>query len=375
MLTNLINFAVEGVNLDRLLRQINSNNIDLFNLTRSKDKLYFSVKWHSKQKIVDLLDKQCYNYTITGSSGVKSYVNAIKNNFLIYVFAFVLIISCVILNGFVWHIDIYCDKDVDLVQQANAVLSSYNVKVGAPSSRVNLDNLESKLVYQLENVVFAVVKLSGGRLSVMLYIQEDSPILEYSVVDDLVAVSDAIIERIVVISGTAQVKVGDAVIAGQILIKGERTYNDGTTSPVRAAGLVYARAHSKGQVLFENVITEYQETGRSLNYNNLIIFGKEIQSKKAIEFSSYTSQKKYIQMGVLPIKVVNVVVMETRLVSKQVTLEQQLPLLQAKALELAIKECTFNYTSINYYQETINSQIFIVADVSASIEIAKYSKQ
>lgn len=375
MLTNLINFAVEGVNLDRLLRQINNNKIDLFNLTRSKDKLYFSVKWHSKQKIVDLLDKQCYNYTITGSSGVKSYVNVIKNNFLIYVFAFVLIISCVILNGFVWHIDIYCDNDVDLVQQANAILSSYNVKVGAPSSRVNLDNLESKLVYQLENVVFAVVKLNGGRLSVMLYIQEDSPTLEYSVVDDLVAVSDAIIERIVVISGTAQVKVGDAVIAGQILIKGERTYNDGTTSPVRAAGLVYARAHSKGQVLFENVITEYQETGRSFNYNNLIIFGKEIQSKKSIEFSSYTSQKKYIQMGVLPIKVVNVVVMETRLVRKQVTLEQQLPLLQAKALELAIKECTFNYTSINYYQETKNSQIFIVADVSASIEIAKYSKQ
>ena len=106
---------------------------------------------------------------------------------------------------------------------------------GRPKRMISTDALRGRLEYALPGLSFVGVRFSGSTLIVDCREAREG---EQAAVPgrgmDIVAGEAGIVTRIWASSGTPQVRPGQAVRAGQVLIRGEAPTGGGATRPVRA---------------------------------------------------------------------------------------------------------------------------------------------
>lgn len=128
-------------------------------------------------------------------------------------------------------------------------LKGAGVSVGQKKSNVNVSAVSRLLEAEYPEYAHIGVKISGVVLKIDCVKAEAAPdVYDISKARSLVAKTDGVIVDINVFAGQAQVKRGDTVFKGDILILGEeRAGKDGSVTPVRAEGSVTARVWTKGK--------------------------------------------------------------------------------------------------------------------------------
>ena len=102
---------------------------------------------------------------------------------------------------------------------------------------------------------------------------------------DLVAAHDGIVVSVNAMAGTARVKPGDCVTAGQVLIAGEERLSAEETGGVCALGEVVARTWSEGTAQAELYVEKRTYTGRSSAASALELFGWSIPLSQGATFA------------------------------------------------------------------------------------------
>ena len=138
---------------------------------------------------------------------------------------------------------------------------------GAVSGRLkrglSTDALSDRLMLSLPGLTYAGLRFSGSVLVADVRLAGDGElILKPGEMNDLVASQPGIVTRIVVSSGTPVVAVGDAVYAGQVLVKGEERSGRGLSEPVKAQAQVYARVWASGEARAALTSRQVTQTGR-----------------------------------------------------------------------------------------------------------------
>ncbi len=132
-----------------------------------------------------------------------------------------------IMPKFVWSINISGNKTVDSAQIYEA-LETVGITIGTPLDDVDADNMRLRLALLLPELSWASINIDGTAVNVE--VREASKRIEaderYS---NLVAQFDGVITAVYVRTGTAAVKVGDAVTKGEMLVSGTEEYKDGST--------------------------------------------------------------------------------------------------------------------------------------------------
>lgn len=144
----------------------------------------------------------------------------------------------------IWLIDIH-----GAGEDMKKSLSSANVFVGRRKSLVDVNAVSRLLQAEYPQYAHIGVKISGVVLKIDCVKAENAPeVYDITKARSLVAKTDGVIVDINVFAGQAQVKSGDTVFKGDILILGEeRAGKDGEVTPVRAEGSVTARVWTKGE--------------------------------------------------------------------------------------------------------------------------------
>jgi len=142
----------------------------------------------------------------------------------------------------VWVINA-ADADV------KSALYELGVRPGIKKSEINGNYLSGALTTLLEELVHVDIRISGVYLYADAYRKDPVPeILSAGSAGDLVAKADGIIVSVNVLSGSANVKAGDTVRKGEILIRGEeRAGKNGEKTFVRAEGSVTARIWTQAE--------------------------------------------------------------------------------------------------------------------------------
>lgn len=110
--------------------------------------------------------------------------------------------------------------------------------------------------------MYCLLDVEGCRLYVTVIERESAPpVVDLNQPVDLVSEYDGVLTRLLTVSGTPAVNVGDRISKGQVIISGVRTYNDGTTAPVRAMGEAWATVECTGEAVFSETKTVLEETG------------------------------------------------------------------------------------------------------------------
>ena len=156
------------------------------------------------------------------------------------------------------------DNAHENIAEVRRVLEDAGVRPGRMKAAFSIDELRTRLALRLPGLSFVGLRYAGSTLvcdcrSATLGEQADVP----GEGQDIVAAQPGIITRISASSGTPLVTPGQAVVKGQVLIRGIERTQKGELRAVRAQGQVSARVYAKGEAKVSLTETTTVETGQT----------------------------------------------------------------------------------------------------------------
>ncbi len=310
----------EGLNVQREVNNLLKDGRVLCDLCKEDSRrACVTVKAWEVKKVVAYLKKKCYNVTSVKYLGIcRPFALAFSRPALL-ICVLALIGALMFLSGRCLVIRV---KDVSYRQEVLSGLEDCGVTVGSNLNTLDIDAVENRLCILLD-CAYAIVGREGSTLFVEIIPRATAQTpVDYDKSFDIVSNREGIVTRIVTLSGTPLVKVGDYVKKGQVLIKGVRTFKDGSTEPIRAVGEVYATAKVEAQRNLAELKWRYERTGQSVTLVDLQMARKYIESNREIPFDTYESENSCYYLFPLGIKVVTRRVYQTTLVYKEMTMRE-----------------------------------------------------
>lgn len=353
----------DGLNLEKLLNTLQKQQIPVLKAKKTS-KIGCEIVIYAVfcKKVVALLKQKCYNNIYVTKLGWYSLWQKCQQHLAFFVAICLVIPTLLISSAFCLRIKV----DSTLArEQVLEVLADNNVTIGTLQKNIDCKSLENALASKL-GVSYALVSKSGSTLSVKLIdVQHAPPPVNLSDPRNLVAACDGIVTRLVVVQGTAVVKVGDKVSKGQLLIEGKRHYTDGTFDQVCAIGQVWAEV-------------SVSATATHNAMQSILVDTDQTFSRTTIGLGKYISQKDvpYKHFRLVDEKSVNLggVVLTKQTFCKQVYQQVQVEFascidqLKKQALAQATAQAQFEIKSTNYVIQPNSVTVTVVGklDVAAS---------
>lgn len=167
------------------------------------------------------------------------------------------------LSDYIWEIDVVGNRTLSRTEIL-AALEELGVGIGHSSMHIDNELVRSRMQERLGKLSYLTVRVSGSKATVIVRERRDPPeLVEEDVPTDVIAERTGLVERMSVLEGKREVKPGDAVLAGEILITGSLTDLQNTPREVHAMGDVWARVWYQAEAVLPLDHLEKAETGRS----------------------------------------------------------------------------------------------------------------
>lgn len=249
----------------------------------------------SRQKIIAIFTQMCYNYKIIKSYGAEGTLHNIWTRKGLVFVMLAAIVFFALMPAFVLDIQVESQN----VQESAVleVLESNGVKRGAYLKNFDKDAL-TLAVQSIEGVSFATVVRKGTTVFVKLY--EELPpavIPDADSVKPVVCVTDAVVTRQIVFSGTPLFKRGDVARKGDTLI-GAYSLVGEEKVPQTARGEVYGYVYYSASMLYYETRVERVRSGESATWTNISFLGLS-PKRPSPPFAMYESVSTIYKGGFL----------------------------------------------------------------------------
>lgn len=312
-------------NANSLIKECTRKRIDIESLKRYKEYIEFNIKSKDLSATEAVLNTFSVDFQRVSCYGGVRAVDIIKRRAFMMIGLILGLVIVFFAAQFVYKVEI------DGNNRYNGVIERVLIDSGVSGvvykGKLDTDALELRIIECIPEVTNATVYIDGMVLKVST-VTNETPSVPVGADARVLSAYQAIVTRIYVSSGTANVSVGDSVKKGDILIEGHINTNkedyqepsDAKYVPVEAKGEVFGKVYyHKRIVLSDNaVISEYTgntEIRRDLYLGNMLI-GKA--HKKP--FENYSSGVSYEMIGfIIPLRVATTVYRETteRIVTRE----------------------------------------------------------
>lgn len=224
---------------------------------------------------------------IRAKGGLPFVLRRLRRRSMLTVGAVTFCLLLYLLSSLIWTVDVVGTRQLDPAQVRREAASA-GLYPGNLRSLVNGKDVADRLMREMPGIALAEVDFRGTQASIRIY-ERVSPEPSLGAAN-VVAVKDGVIRDLLVLAGAPQVKEGDLVRAGQILISGiiappPPPKTEGAPSPppapvepryVNAQGIVRARVWYRcyAEVPLEQVVD--QKTGRHATIVSIRLANKEI---------------------------------------------------------------------------------------------------
>lgn len=304
-------------NANSLLRECTRKKIGIENLKRYKDYIEFNIKSNDYVAVTAILNAFSIDFQRFSYYGGARTIDIIKRRAFMIVGLMLGLAIVFFASQFVYKVEIDGDN------RYNGVIERLLIDSGISGvvykGKLDTNALELKIVECIPEVSNATVYINGAVLKVNT-VTNETPSVPIGANARVLSAYQAIVTRIYVSSGTANVSVGDSVKKGDTLIEGHINTNkedyqepsDAKYVPVEAKGEVFGKVYYHKRLILSDsaVISEY--TGKTETRRDLYIGNMRIGKAHKKPFENYSSNVSYASIGfILPIKVVTTVYRET----------------------------------------------------------------
>ncbi len=300
-LKSRVEVEVCGLNLERLVKKIVKNKIDIYDLNQtSHKKLTLRVNTCDYKKLKNLLGD--YSHKKINHFGFCRLKECFFRRIGLVAGIITFFVVLVLNQNYLSDICVFGNEKISSTE-IKTFLESVNIKKNMLFKSVNAEEVEIMLENHFDEISLVSVMKKGTTLVVNIKEKIDtSEILNFS---NIIAPEDGKILKLELISGTANVNCGDSVKKGDVLVFGH-TLVDGEKKECKAIAKIEMQIWYKKSVEFFETELRRERTGRTLQTIDYTIFGNIVNIKKAdINFSLYDEETKsgyLFENFILPIK-------------------------------------------------------------------------
>lgn len=275
-LLGYVKFIFTGGFSDDFINSCYQNNINIKNIIYSDNSLSAEVSLKSYKRL-HRLALACGGKTrIIKKCGLPFLLKPLKNRWGVFAGALFFVLFVSFMSGFVWNITVVGSN---ALAEAKVVdyLAQNGFKVGCRWADTDKENLEFKIMADFDEVAWVSINKLGCLAQVEIYDAVAKPdIVNNDTVTNVKAKADGVIVHITALGGLPEVKNGDAVRKGDLLISGVyESEVDKQNHFTHAHGRVIAKTNREITV---NVSREQSEKSfyESKNYKTLYFFGLKL---------------------------------------------------------------------------------------------------
>ena len=254
-------FTVEGLNIERFVRQAGETRITLTGMRRTGPRrLTALVQEDDLPALQELALRGGWTLTMGSRRGAGRAAEWLRRRWLLAAAVLCAGAALIAASQVVWRVEIVDGGTYAAdIQQA---LAELGVEVPMLRSQVDVGQLRDALEWRYPRIAW----FECGWRGTTLVIRPIEGVLSRTDGDadgpcDVVATRDAVVYSVVTRAGTPQVKAGEIVRAGQVLIKGEERTSDGAVRQVAARGSVTGRVWEGASVRMSAVESVTTYTG------------------------------------------------------------------------------------------------------------------
>ena len=308
-----VRVEIEGYYIERFINICQNKKILIWNLKREKGvKLFFNIGIKDFKSLKQISRKTNCKIKIIRKKGIPFLLHRYKKRKLFALFLVIIAFFIYTSSKYVWNVDIKVEENL-IIENIEEDLEDLGLKRGILKSKIDTDKLVNEIRLKRNDISWIGIDLKGTNAIVKIVKAQEKPeLIDNLDYCNIVATKDGIITGIVAQNGTAQVKAGDEVHKGDILIAGymEGKYTD--RRYVHSMGEVQAKViYSKSEKMYLNQ-EKLRETGEEekklqIKFNNFKINFYKTLSKFKIYDTIYTEKKlKIFSNFYLPISIVEI---------------------------------------------------------------------
>lgn len=221
LLFGYVRIEVEGYYVERFINICTNRKLLIWNLKREKGvKLFLNIGIKDFRKVIPIARKTNCKVKILKKRGIPFLLNKYKKRKIFAICLIIIAILIFISSKYVWNIDIQVEENLEITNIVED-LKETGLKKGILKSNIDTDKIINKIRLERNDIAWIGIDIKGTNVIVSIVKADASPeIIDNSSNSNIVAKKSGIITKIIARNGTAQVKVGDTVQKGDILIAG-----------------------------------------------------------------------------------------------------------------------------------------------------------
>lgn len=324
-----LRISIEGYYIERFINICKNNKIAIWNLKRDKEiNLEFNIGVRDFKEICKIAKKTRCKVKIARKKGLPFLLHRYKKR-KIFILLLIIIVALIMLSSnFVWNVEI-TEENNNVLENIEQDLKEAGLETGKLKSKIDTKEIINKIRLKREDIAWMGIELKGTNAIVKLVKAEEKPeIINEEEYCNIVSDKEGIITKINAQSGTANVKVGDTIRQGDVLING---WMEGKYTGIRyvhAKGEIEAKVwYTKHKKILYNT-TERRETGNieekyQIKFNNFKINLYKTLSKFEI-YDTIEAENKFKLFSdfYLPISINKITNKEVEEVQKKYSLEE-----------------------------------------------------
>ena len=370
--------SIEGYYIERFINICKNKKITIWNLKRNSGiSLLLNVRIKEFKEVCKIAKKTGCKIKIKNKKGLPFLINRYKKRKIFIILLLFVAITIAISSNFVWNVDILIENNENL-ENIREDIENAGLKTGKLKSKISTKEIINKIRLEREDIAWMGIELKGTNAIVKLVKADEKPeIVDESEYCNIVSNKTGIITKINVQEGTANVKVGDTIKTGDILING---WMEGKFTGIR---YVHARGEIEAKVWYTKnkkipyKLTDTEYTGEEENKYRIKFGNFEINfPKKYSKFKIYDTIETENKIRLfsdlyLPISIVKTTYKEKKEVKKSYTVEEAKNI-GIKELEEELEKEIENKDNIvnkniNTYEEEDGVQVYVTYEVLENI--------
>ncbi len=319
-------YDLTGYNIDNLLKTLYSKKITLLNVERPS-------QTHVKFELKDKHDKKAKKYIANFNgkntpSFLKNLPKFILSNLCVVIAVFIGAIFYLFAGNYIWQIRIFGLKNLtqnEIIQ----VLAQNGVKKGKLNTKSS-QQIETILLENYDRLAQVSVAKQGTTIVINL---SEKLVYNEQTFEPITARYSGIITHINLITGTTNVKVGDYVNIGDILVLPFNLDKQGNKVSVKPLAEICARIYVVGSAKLAQTETVLTRTGKTKIVYDYYLFNKHIfsgKNKNSFVFFEDVSYNENVSK-LLPFKRTKTCFYELAETQKTYDFEQEKPALIEKS--------------------------------------------
>lgn len=372
--TGYVKIKVEGLFLERFINICVSKKILLMDIKREKSTImYANVGIPDYKKLKQVARKTKSKIKIQRKKGLPFTIKKYRKRKIFGILFVVILALLIVSSNYIWNIEISGNVKITN-QEILQSLEESGLKVGLSKNDIDINAVISKIRLDREDIAWIGITVKGTNAIVKIKETAKAPeVIDENKFCNIVANKTGMITKINVQNGTANVKVGDIVEEGDILVNGYLEGKYTGTRYVHGAATVEAKIWytKKEKAMLKQQIpvqTGNEEKKYSIKFKkNQINLFKTLS--KFEKYDTINENKKIILFSnfYLPIEVVKITNKEYVLQDVTYTNEEQTQILTEKLKKELLEEIGEQKNIVNVNVNTYSQDEAVEVEVTYEV--------